>query len=125
MELSNEVEEKVTVNCKDMNGWMKFLGIACIVVGGISALSIVGIIIAWLPIWMGVILLRTANSTREVATGKLESLGNMFGSLKTFFLLSGVAMIVYLVLIVLSIIWYMVVGLAMIGGILGETGGFY
>jgi hypothetical protein len=125
MELNSDVERKVTTNCKDMNGWIKFLGIAFIIVGGFLVVSIVGIIIAWLPIWMGVILLRGANSTREVAMGKIESIGNMFGSLKTFFLLAGVAMIVYLVLIILSIIWYMVVGLAMIGGILGETGGFY
>jgi hypothetical protein len=122
MELDNAASEKVITNCKDMNGWMKFLGIAYIVSGGITALTIFGIIIAWLPIWMGIILLRGATSTREVATGKLESMGEMFASMKTFFILSGVTMIISFVF---SIFWFMFMGLAMIGGFLGETGGFY
>jgi len=63
-----------------------------------------------------------ANSTREVADGKVESLGEMMGSLKTFFLISGVATIISFVF---SIIWLMVMGIAMIGGMMGEVGGFY
>ncbi|MEJ2568017.1 MAG: DUF5362 family protein, partial [candidate division WOR-3 bacterium] len=86
------------------------------------ALSVFGKIIAWLPIWLGVILLKASNSTGEVGTGKIESLGDMMGSLKTFFIVSGVFMIIS---IVFSIIWLMVMGFAMLGGFLGETGGFY
>jgi len=122
MELNSDIEQKVTTNCKDMNGWIKFLGIAAIILGGLYALTIVGIIVAWMPIWIGVILLRVANSTREVADGKVESLGEMMASLKTFFLISGVATIISFVF---SIIWLMVMGIAMIGGILDEAGGFY
>ena len=122
MELSSEVEQKVTTNCKDMNGWIKFLGIAYIVSGGVTALTIFGIIIAWLPIWLGVILLKASNSTADVGNGKIESLGEMMGSLKTFFIVSGVLMIISMVF---SIIWFMVMGFAMLGGFLGETGGFY
>jgi len=122
MELSGEVEQKVTANCKDMNGWMKFLGIVYIISGGLSALTIFGIIIAWLPIWLGVILLKASNSTGEVGAGKIESLGNMMGSLKPFFIVSGVFMIIS---VVFSVIWFMVMGFAMLGGFLGETGGFY
>jgi len=44
------------------------------------------------------------------------------GSLKTFFLISGVATIISFVF---SIIWLMVMGIAMIGGMMGEVGGFY
>ena len=121
MELSSDIEQKVTTNCKDMNGWIKFLGITSIIGGGLYALTIVGIIIAWMPIWIGVILLKVANGSREVADGKVESLGDMLGSLKTFFILSGVLTIIS---IVFSIIWLMVVGLAMIGGFL-DSGGFY
>jgi len=51
MELNSDIEQKITVNCKDMNGWIKFLGIAAIILGGLYALTIVGIIIAWMPIW--------------------------------------------------------------------------
>lgn len=122
MELDNAAREKVTTNCKDMNGWIKFLGITAIIAGGLYALSIIGIIIAWLPIWIGIILIRVANGSKEVAEGKIESLGEMLGSLKTFFMLSGILTIIS---IVFSIIWFMIMGLAMISGIMGEAGGFY
>ena len=122
MELNSDIEQKVITNCKDMNGWIKFLGITAIIGGGLYAISIIGLIIAWLPIWMGVILLKVANGSREIADGKAESIGDMFASLKTFFILSGVLTIIS---IVFSVIWMLVMGIAMIGGIMGETGGFY
>ncbi len=122
MELSSEVEQKVTTDCKDMNGWVKFLGITAIIAGGLYAISIVGLIIAWLPIWMGFILLKVANGSREAADGKAESLGDMLDSLKTYFILCGVLAIIS---IVFSIIWMIFMGIAMIGGLLGEAGGFY
>jgi hypothetical protein len=34
-------------------GWLKFLGVLSFIGGIFQALSIVGIVIAWLPIWMG------------------------------------------------------------------------
>ena len=100
------------------------MGIAYIISGGLSIIFSFGfgIIIAWLPIWLGVILLKVANGSRGVAEGKAESLGEMFGSLKTFFILSGVLMIVS---IVISTFWFMIVGIAMISRIMGEAGGFY
>ena len=122
MELNSDIEQKVITNCKDMNGWIKFLGITAIIGGGLYAISIIGLIIAWLPIWMGVILLKVANGSREIADGKAESIGDMFASLKTFFILSGVLMIIS---IVFSIIWMIFMGIAMIGGLMGEAGGFY
>jgi hypothetical protein len=122
VELNSDIEQKVITNCKDMNGWIKFLGITAIIGGGLYAISIIGLIIAWLPIWMGVILLKVANGSREIADGKAESIGDMFASLKTFFILSGVLTIIS---IVFSVIWMLVMGIAMIGGIMGEAGGFY
>jgi hypothetical protein len=122
MELDSATREKVITSSKDMNGWIKFLAIFSIAIGALYALSIFGIIIAWMPIWLGIILLKVANSTREVAEGKVESLGNMFTSLKTFFILTGIFTIIS---IALSFIWFIIFGIAMVSGILGETGGFY
>jgi hypothetical protein len=118
----SELQQKVTTSCKEMSGWIKFLAIACIVIGGIYALTIFGIIIAWILIWIGIILLRISKGCREVAEGTFDSLGNMFASLKTFFILSGVFTIIT---IALSVIWCMIMGIAMIGGFLGEGGGLY
>ncbi len=43
-------------------GWMKFVGIMFIIQGAITALTIVGILIAWLPIWIGVLLVQSAGA---------------------------------------------------------------
>lgn len=119
---NNDLEQKVTTSCKEMSGWIKFLAIICIICGGIYALTIVGIVIAWILIWIGIILLRVSKSCKEVADGTFESLGNMFASLKTFFILTGVFTIMT---IALSVIWFMIMGIAMVGGFLGEAGGLY
>jgi hypothetical protein len=118
----SELQQKVITSCKEMGGWIKFLAIACILCGGIYALTIVGIIIAWILIWIGVILLRVSKGCKAIADGTFESIGEMFASLKTFFILSGVFTIMT---IALSIIWCMIMGIAMVSGFLGEAGGLY
>ena len=42
----------------DAAGWMKLIGTLAIIQGVLLALTIVGLIIAWLPIWLGVLLNR-------------------------------------------------------------------
>jgi hypothetical protein len=41
-------------------GWLKFLGVISIIQGVLTAFSIVGILICWIPIWLGILLLRSA-----------------------------------------------------------------
>ena len=51
-------------------GWMKVLGILMIVQGVVTVFSIVGILIAWLPIWIGVVLYQSATTMeRAYLTG--------------------------------------------------------
>lgn len=45
----------------DARGALKFLAWASITVGALQCLSVVGIVIGWLPIWIGVLLARTAD----------------------------------------------------------------
>jgi hypothetical protein len=118
----SDLQQKVTATCKEMSGWIKFLAIVWIICGGIYALTIFGIIIAWILIWIGIILLRVSKSCKAVADGTFESIGEMLASLKTFFILTGVFTIIT---IALSIIWFIVMGIAMIGGLFGEAGGLY
>ena len=42
--------------------WMKFLGVLMIIYGVLIAFTIVGIIICWLPIWIGVLLFQSASA---------------------------------------------------------------
>ncbi len=91
-------------------GWLKFYGIVNIVLGVFSALSIVGLLYAWLMIWIGIIIYG--------AGGKIETAyesGNKFGlieaqsKISTYFVINAV-------LILISIIVSALVIVAFVGG---------
>jgi len=72
-------------------GWLKFLGILSIISGVGTALSIVGIIIAWLPIWMGVLMFQAGSSIDSAGQfGDRFAFLRSMGNLKTYFVLQGV-----------------------------------
>ncbi len=72
-------------------GWLKFLGILSIISGIGMALSIAGIIIAWLPIWMGVLMFQAGSSIDSAGQfGDRFAFLRSMGSLKTYFVLQGV-----------------------------------
>ena len=45
----------------NVKGWIKFAGIMLIIGGALQVFTIWGIIIAWIPIWMGVIVISASN----------------------------------------------------------------
>lgn len=97
-------------------GWMKFLGIMSIAYGVLAALTIIGLIFAWAPIWMGVLLMQSAKKA-EVAyqIGDEADAVESLSKLKTIFTIYGVLSIIGLVVMVL----YFVVIIALI-----SSGGF-
>jgi hypothetical protein len=90
-----------------MTGWMKFVGIMTIIGGCLQALSIVGLVIAWLPIWMGIVLTKAGTKASEYANkGDFASLEGMTGQLKTYFTISGIMIIVsFAATIIAMAIW--------------------
>lgn len=94
-------------NAKGMTGWIKFMGIMTIIGGCLQALSIVGLVIAWLPIWMGVVLTKAGSRAREYADkGDFASLEGMIGQLKTYFTISGILIIIsFVVSIIAAGVW--------------------
>lgn len=94
-------------NAKALAGWAKFVGIMTIIGGCLQVLTIFGIVIAWLPIWMGVVLTKAGSKAAEYADkGDLASLEGMTGQLKTYFIISGVMIIVsFAVTIIIMIAW--------------------
>lgn len=104
------INQTVQQNVRGMKGWLKLLGIVQIVAGILQALTIVGIIWAWLPIWMGVILNSAGNKAQEFAEkGDPQALADFTGKLKLYFIISGMVMIfslaaVALLLIILTVL---------------------
>lgn len=85
-------------------GWMKFVGVMFIIQGAITALSIVGIIIAWLPIWIGVLVMQSANAIeRAQLSGDAAALKEALARLRTYFIIQGVLFLVSIAVLVLYI----------------------
>jgi hypothetical protein len=102
-------------------GWMKFVGVMFIIQGALTALSIVGIIVAWLPIWIGVLVLQSTTAIeRAQFNNDAEALKEALSRLKTYFIIQGVF---YLVGIVIAAIYIVFFG-AMMATIIGH-GGFH
>ncbi len=95
-----QVVRELSVPIYQAKGWLKFLGILSIIGGIGQALSIVGILFAWLPIWMGVLMYQAGSNIESAA-----QYGDKFGflrsmsSLKTYFVLQGVLTLLAIILV--------------------------
>jgi len=78
-------------------GWMKLIGVMMILYGTLFALTIVGIIFAWLPIWLGILLFQAASSAEDahIASNAEELLATQ-RILKTYFTIMGVITLISL-----------------------------
>jgi ATP/ADP translocase len=75
-----------------------------IIQGALTAITIVGILIAWLPIWIGVLVLQSAGAIeRAQLQGDAAALKESLAKLRTYFVIQGV---LYLVGIVLMVIYF-------------------
>jgi len=86
-------------------GWMKLLGVLMILYGAVMVITIVGIVLCWLPIWIGILLIRSAGSL-EVAqiSGDKFQLIEAMRRLKTYFTIYGVLAILGLIAMVMAMI---------------------
>lgn len=104
-------------------GWLQFLAVASILSGVVSALTIVGILYAWLPIWMGVLLFRTSERIEQARErGDRESFASGLEQLRTYFLVQGVVMLVGLAFAAIAMVYVLTVGVAGMSNLLNELG---
>ena len=83
--------QELSVPIFQARGWLKFLGVLSIIGGIGQALSIVGILFAWLPIWMGVLMFQAGSSIESAGQfGDKFAFLRSLSSLKTYFVLQGV-----------------------------------
>ena len=118
--VNDETVRRVIKPIASARTWMKLLGVLSIIYGVLIALSIIGLIIAWLPIWLGVLLWQGADKAEQAETsGNEADAVESLSKIKTIFTIYGV---LALIGIVLSVI-YLIVIIAVIagGGIEFET----
>ena len=90
---------------------MKSLGVVMLVIGIVTALSIVGIVIAWLPIWLGVLLFQAAGRIETAfATEDAGLFRESLAKLKTSFVIQSVLLLIYLVGVAMLLLAMAVVG---------------
>ena len=109
---SNLIKE-VTAPVYQARGWMKFLGVLLIIGGILYAITIVGIIIAWLPIWMGVVLFQAGSSSEQAYfSGDKFSLLKSLNQLKLYFTIMGIMTLIGIIFSAIIVISALIGGLA-------------
>ncbi len=116
--------KEVSTPVYQARGWMKFIGVLMIIGGVLYALTIIGIIIAWLPIWMGVVLYQAGSSSEQAYfNGDKFSLIKSLSQLKLYFTIMGILTLIGIVFSVIMVIAILAGGLAF--GELFDSGYYY
>jgi len=88
---------------ENMVGWLKLLGVVNIIMGVFVALSIVGILVAWLPIWLGVLLFQAGSQITEARVSRnYLHLVEMMRKFKMYFMIQGILLIISLIFAVIG-----------------------
>jgi small-conductance mechanosensitive channel len=106
---SEELLKRLCYRAGASVGWMKLLGILSIVQGVFAIFTIWGILVCWLPIWIGLILYRAAGDAEMASKGAPQSLESFLQRINRYFLIQGV---LTLIGIIVAIIMVMVLGFA-------------
>jgi cell division protein FtsX len=90
---------------------MKLLGVLSIVQGVLMVVSIWGILLCWLPIWIGVVLHRAAGRL-EMAylNGDRAMLREGTEQLRKFFTINGVLALVYVIVMGVVLLFVILAG---------------
>jgi len=82
-----------------MSAWLKLVGVVTILSGIPAALTVIGLLVAWLPIWLGVLLFQAGAAAKRDSDYDLLRL---IEKLKTYFIVQGVLVIVALVAMIIA-----------------------
>lgn len=102
---NNALVTELSTPIYQAKGWMKLVGVLMILYGVMVALSIIGILIAWLPIWMGVLLFQSASNAEQAnVNGDQTALYTSLGKLKTYFTIMGIMTLISIVGTILALV---------------------
>lgn len=94
--------------------WMKWLGVFLILIGVIYCITIIGLIIGWLPLWLGLLVYQSASRLQELeVTNDEASAVEVITKLATYFKVSGITVCVvvaFYAIIAVVILWGFIAG---------------
>ncbi len=118
MDDRNEIVRELSAPLASGRGWIKFLGILSIVSGALGAISIIGILWAWLPIWLGVLLFQAASGMEQASiNGDSATFVMAQNKLRLYFLINAVMIIIAFALAILFVLFG---GMALMAGLLAH-----
>lgn len=95
----------VTLPLYEAKKWIKFIGGALVGIGIFYALTIVGLLVAWLFLWLGALLWQAGSQIDSAFSQDEEVLLSVaFQKLRRFFVVAGIAMLVYLIVIAVGLV---------------------
>lgn len=102
---------RLLVPAYEAKGWLKLLGAVAIIIGGIQALTIIGIVVAWLYIWVGILLWQAGERAEEATRMRNPFILEQYlQKIKTIILIVGVLTLVSIVVGIFSIILVFAIG---------------
>lgn len=78
--------------------WINLLAVCLIVYGALITVTGIGVLVAWIPLWIGVLLILTTKSIKAAHTGRDEkALLKSLNRLKSIFTILGLASVMLIV----------------------------
>lgn len=104
MEEQNVIRE-LSIPIYQSKGWMKLLGVVLILQGVLMIFTLLGIVLCWLPIWLGVLLFKAA-SLAETAQlgGQKQALVESLSNIKMYFVINGILTLIFLIIAGLTLL---------------------
>jgi hypothetical protein len=103
MDAQTGIVRELSFDLYTCKGWLKLVGVMSIIGGALQAITIVGIIIAWLPIWMGILLFQSANAIGQAyETDSKAAMIKSLAKLKTYFIITGVLTLIGIIAVILA-----------------------
>ena len=94
MEDHTQIIKNVSEPLSQAKIWMKLMAVMLFLSAISAVLTLWGVLIAWLPIWLGVLLWQAANKAEDAQlTGRAGSLAESLGKMKLFFTIYGVLLV--------------------------------
>jgi hypothetical protein len=105
--IGNPVVSRVMGPLNVSAGWMKLIGTVSIIYGVLTALTIIGLLLAWLPIWLGILTRKAATQAQlAYASGDENAAIMSTDSLRTIFKIQGIILLIGLIF---SAVWVVII----------------
>ncbi|MEO6967570.1 MAG: DUF5362 family protein [Rhodanobacteraceae bacterium] len=118
MDDRNAIVQELSTPLASGRGWIKFLAILTIIGGALQVLSIIGILWAWLPIWLGVLLFQAASGMEQASiNGDVATFVMAQNKLRLYFMIQAIMIIIAFALAILFLLFG---GMAMMAGFMAH-----